>query len=198
MNLKKELEEQRYGKNKQTAINHKYIESGSYRKKFDFISSNVELNRLLYKLAKRMLKHRSGTMYEDMYWIDLDTNTIVASETSSKIEEKIIYSKNTIKAIQGHNNLLTIHSHPNSFPPSISDYNSNYKNKYSIGIVVCHDGKIYKYSAEEEISEKYFEHLVAKYFNQGYTEDVAQVVSLNYAKDRFKIRFEEVASDDNM
>ena len=67
MNLKKELEEQRYGKNKQTAINHKYIESGSYQKKFDFISSNVELNRLLYKLAKRMLKHRSGTMYEDMY-----------------------------------------------------------------------------------------------------------------------------------
>ena len=79
MNLKKELEEQRYGKNKQTAINRKYIESGSYRKKFDLISSNVELNRLLYKLAKQMLKHRSGTMYEDMYWIDLDTNTIVAT-----------------------------------------------------------------------------------------------------------------------
>lgn len=55
-------EEQRYGRNKDTAINHAYISSGEYRKKFDQISDNKKLNKLLYQLAKTMLEHRSGTL----------------------------------------------------------------------------------------------------------------------------------------
>ena len=54
-------EEQRYGRNKETLVNHTYIESGEYRRKFDNISDNAELNKLLYQLAKKMLTHRSGT-----------------------------------------------------------------------------------------------------------------------------------------
>ena len=46
-------EEQRYGRNKETVINRSYIESGEYRKKFDRISDNAELNKLLYQLAKK-------------------------------------------------------------------------------------------------------------------------------------------------
>lgn len=65
-----EDERQRYGRNKDTAINHTYINSGSYRRKFDFISDSSELNRLIFQLSKKMLEHRSGTRFEDMYWID--------------------------------------------------------------------------------------------------------------------------------
>ena len=70
-------EEQRYGRNKETVIDHAYINSGQYRKKFDYISSDRSLNRLVYNLAKEMLYHRSGTRYEDMYWIDMNTVKIV-------------------------------------------------------------------------------------------------------------------------
>ena len=63
----KEIEEQRLGRNKQTAINHTYICSGKYRKKFDAISDNMELSRLLYNITKEMLMHRAGTEFEDMY-----------------------------------------------------------------------------------------------------------------------------------
>ena len=80
----REIEEQRYGRNKDTIVNFSYIESGEYRRKFDSISDNIKLNRLLYQLAKKMLKHRSGTLYEDMYWIDIDTGEIVASEVNQK------------------------------------------------------------------------------------------------------------------
>lgn len=80
--MNREIEEQRYGRNKNTSVNFSYIESGEYRRKFDAISNNIELNRLLYKLAKKMLKHRSGTLYEDMYWIDLDTLEVIAEETN--------------------------------------------------------------------------------------------------------------------
>ena len=63
-----EAEEQRTGRNKETSINHTYIEGGEFRKKFDSISDDKELNKLIYTLAKQMLIHRSGTLYEDMYW----------------------------------------------------------------------------------------------------------------------------------
>lgn len=64
------LENQRYGRNKDTVINHTYIESGVYRNKFDKIMHNKNISRVLYSKAKEMLKHRSGTLLEDMYWID--------------------------------------------------------------------------------------------------------------------------------
>ena len=62
----RELEEQRNGRNKNTIIDYKYINSNRFRKRFDHISNNKKLNKLLYKTAKKMLLHRSGTEYEDM------------------------------------------------------------------------------------------------------------------------------------
>ena len=192
----REIEEQRHGRNKNTTINHTYINSGKYRNKFDNISNNLLLNRLLYKLAKKMLLHRSGTLYEDMYWIDLNTMEIIAEETNTDIEEEIVYSKNTSDVVKKHNNLLTIHSHPNSFPPSISDFNSNFSNSYSVGIIICHDGKIYMYSAAEEISRDYYNLTVAEYIKQGYNECDAQIKALEEIKDKFNIRFKEVTDND--
>lgn len=46
-----ELEEQRIGRNKETIVNHAYINSGEYKRKYDFISNNKELSRILYKLV---------------------------------------------------------------------------------------------------------------------------------------------------
>jgi len=58
--MKKHLQEaQREGRIKETTINKAYIESGEYRKKFDRISSDKNLNRLIYMCAKEMLYHRS-------------------------------------------------------------------------------------------------------------------------------------------
>lgn len=60
------------------------------------------------------------------------------------------------RKIQGRKGLITMHSHPNSFPPSISDLNSNFVNEYDIGIVICHDGKIYIYLSDQEINAGYY------------------------------------------
>lgn len=48
-----ETEEQRYGRNKHTSINHTYIQSGTFRKKFDCISNDKTLNRIIFQLAKK-------------------------------------------------------------------------------------------------------------------------------------------------
>lgn len=132
-----EIEEQREGRNKETIVNHSYINSGEYKRKFDSISNNKELSRIIYKISKNMLKHRSGTKYEDMYWIDLDTLNVVAKETTAVVEKRIVYSVATERKIKKNNNLLTLHTHPDSFPPSIDDLNSNFDHAYAAGIVLC-------------------------------------------------------------
>ena len=101
---KNEVEFQRAGRNKYTQINNGYINGGEYRKKFDSLSDSRELNRLVYQLAKKMLEHRSGTEYEDMYWIDLDTLTVVAEELNAKTVKEIVYSDKTKRIVAEYKN----------------------------------------------------------------------------------------------
>ncbi len=192
-----ELEEQRSGKNKATAINRKYINSAQYRQKFDKISTNPKLNRLLYKLAKKILFHRTGTAHEDMYWVDLDTLEIVASETKGAEPSRIIYSDATKKVLQQNRSLITIHSHPSGFPPSIQDLNSNCVNNYQMGIVIGHNGKVYLYSAKEEISYEYYRLKVATCIKDGYTEEKAHINVLYSLQNLgFDIIVKEVIADE--
>ena len=52
-----------------------YNESGAFRRKFDSLTDDHKLARLLYEISKEMLFHRSGTriedMYSDTYWKDM-------------------------------------------------------------------------------------------------------------------------------
>ena len=191
----RELEEQRNGRNKNTIIDYKYINSNRFRKRFDLISNNKKLNKLLYKTAKKMLLHRSGTEYEDMYWIDLKKFKIVCKITDSKYKKKILYTSAIKKIIKNSENLLTIHTHPDSFPPSIDDINSNYDHNYEIGIIACHDGRVYMYSAEERINANYYKMIVEGYLKNGYNEDTAQVEALKEMQKIFLIHFKEVTED---
>lgn len=191
--LNRELqEEQRMGRNKSTTVNSSFIESGEYRKKFDYISENAELNRLLYKIAKDMLYHRSGTLYEDMYWIDVETKKIIAKELNQKSQTSIKYSRKTQKEIRKRKGLLTIHSHPYSFPPSIEDFNSNYENEYGIGITCCHDGKIYMYNSNERVNPRYYKMKVEEFLKQGYNDFESQVKALELVMQHFDINYKEV------
>lgn len=192
----RELEQQRKGRNKNTIIDYNYISSNRYRKKFDYISNDKKLNKLLYKIAKKMLLHRSGTEYEDMYWIDLINGKIVCKITDSKYKKKILYTTTIKKMIKKTENLLTIHTHPDSFPPSIDDINSNYDHNYEIGIVICHDGRVYMYSAEERINVNYYKLTVEDYLKNGYNEDTAQIEALKELQKKFSIYFKEVTEDD--
>ena len=188
------LEYQRYGRNKDTLINNTYINSGEYRRKFDDITDEPKVNRVLYQKAKEMLKHRSGTMLEDMYWIDAATGEVVASELNSQFEQKIIYSNSTINKLSKVDNdrLITMHSHPGSFPPSFGDFNSAVANKYKLSLVICHDGKIFGYKANEEIRKSLYEAFILKYKKLNYDEYESQIMALNDLKESYDIDFWEV------
>lgn len=185
-------EMQRMGRNKHALVNHTYIESGNYRRKFDRISNNQGLNKLLYQSAKQILYHRNGSLFEDMYWIDPDTISIVARETTDIKERNIVYSRKTKEIIRRYDNLITIHSHPRSYPPSLNDFNSNYENHYGMGIVCCHDGKLFLYNAAQKINRFSYETAIAKYRKKGYDEFNSQRLAIEQLKEQFDISYKEV------
>jgi len=95
------LENQRYGRNKDTLVNKSYIESGEYKRKFDNATDNPNVNKSLYICAKNALKHRSGTELEDMYWLDNESGDVIFSVTDSTDKRAIIYTEKLKKAING-------------------------------------------------------------------------------------------------
>ncbi len=188
------LENQRYGRNKSTLINSAYIESGEYRRKFDNLTPNDEVNRVLYAKAKEMLKHRSGTLYEDMYWIDGDTGKIIAREINSETEQQVIYSNATKKSVASYKgvNLIAIHNHPSSMPPSMADFNSCCRGNYNCGYIACHNGKLYGYRSDQSVSESLYNLCVGDYLDEGLSEDEAQIKALEDIKRNHDIDFWEV------
>lgn len=191
----KENERQRYGRNKATVVNKHLLESGEFRRKFDLITDNAVINRKLYQLAKKMLLHRSGTKYEDMYWISQETGDIIASETQMNTEEEIKYSDNTKNVLKQKTGLVTIHSHPMGLPPSVNDFNANYKYGYCFGVVVGHNCRVFIYESEELINELYFSIVVAQYRRLGYNEAEAEVKAITHCMERYNITFKEVTLD---
>jgi len=65
-------------------------------------------------------------------------------------------------------NILAIHTHPNSMPPSINDFNSFFENKYTIGMICCHDGKVFLYESRRYIPERHYKIRIAKLLKNGY------------------------------
>ena len=163
-----------------------------FERKFDNVTDNKKVNKTLYNCAKKALKHRSGTIYEDMYWIDGNTGKILASKTDSTQERAIIYTDDIKNAIEKNDNIITVHTHPSSMPPSIGDFNSAFRNGYNKGVVVCHDGKVFTYSSKQKVENRLYDMYIQGYVSDGLSEYEAQIQALEKLKSNYDIDFREV------
>ncbi|MDR0903123.1 MAG: hypothetical protein LBM59_00640 [Ruminococcus sp.] len=185
-------EDSRYGKDKSTAIDHNYIDSGEYRRKFDNISDNKELNKNLYQRAKKMLNHRSGTDFEDMYWFDENTGKEFTSITNMSIPSVVKYSPDFMKKYHDIKNKVTIHNHPRSMPPSMGDFESAYRNGYSFGVIAAHDGTVYIYRNLTKPQAELYDSITSNLRAMGYSEFGVEVMALEEMADRGILVFKEV------
>ena len=98
-----------------------------------------------------MLQHRSGTKYEDLAFIDAESGKSIINKSFNK-ENHAKPNKPMKKMLDDAvpHSIIGVHNHPSSSVPSISDIVVCMNRKYKYGIIACHDGKIYKYSVNEE------------------------------------------------
>lgn len=176
------------------AIDATAIESREYVNKLDQIAETSQERREFLKAAKEMLHHRSGQNGEDLYLYNRATKQWTKS-TTGKLAEKTEYTdeiKNTIrKAKQGE--LIAFHNHPASMPPSPDDVNAVKQNGYSEGIVLCHNGNVFRYTApRREVSSYLYTAMVAKYKSKDYNEYEAQLKAMKELSELLDFDFEEV------
>ena len=177
-------------------VNKSYIDGGEYRRKFDNATDNADVNKALYDSSKAALKHRSGTTFEDMYWIDRNTGNVILSVTDSTVERTIEYSERIKKAIKDNADIVTIHTHPSSMPPSASDLNSCFKNNYKMGFIACHNGKDFGYTSNELVNERINDMYIQAFINDGYDEFNAQLKALEKMSETYDIKIWEVVADE--
>lgn len=124
-----------------------YINSDDYRAKFRSISDNPTLNHAIYRYCKAAVIHQSGDYYEDLTLLRIDGSFL--GQTSSKERNMTQYTESLKDAILSAPpySLISIHNHGTNVPPSGSDFCSAGEKRYAFGIVACHDGKVYYYSA---------------------------------------------------
>lgn len=169
--VEKEESKRKY-KYKDTVINTSEIGSARYRRKFSDITGESKVSGLLWENALDMLDHRSGTKYEDLAFVNSETRDAKINKNYDK-EYTASPSKSMRKMLRDAdaNTIIAVHNHPGSSAPSYSDIMACKDRKYKYGLVVCHDGTIYKYSVDDKkfntpIAISALERLAEK----GYTE----------------------------
>ena len=55
-------------------------------------------------------------------------------------------------------------------PPSLADINSAKLHGYEMGLIACHNGRIYMYQYKRDISYYFYKAMVEKYIKLGYDE----------------------------
>jgi hypothetical protein len=126
-----------------------YINSDEYAAKFNNITENEAVNKALLDCARESISHRSGTKYEDMYFIHAETGEILARQIEMTQPSGISYN-DEIELLLARSKaenipIVTLHNHPEGYPPSVDDINKSYDNKTLFGIAVGHNGQVYKY-----------------------------------------------------
>lgn len=138
----------RTGTNK---VDWDYIKSEEFYSKFDNITNDSNLNAQIRKYAIAMLTHRQGTDSEDSYILD-NKGRIIAKTFGPNDKLEVGLSEKTRHRISQEYEPYTIigmHNHPTNIPPTGSDFAAAKGRKYKFGLVITHDGKIYKYNASK-------------------------------------------------
>ena len=132
--------------NIKSVVDTKMLNSSNYRRMFDRLGENEKITRSIFQQSKAMLNHRSGSNFEDLCFIDSKTGKFL-TRTDYNVEKQCVPS-NAMKKMVGkaeERTIISIHNHPNSTVPSLGDINAAWNKKYKYGIIVCHNGNLYKY-----------------------------------------------------
>lgn len=167
------------------AVNIDYIKSEEYKKKFSKISDNPKLNSQIYKYAKAMLINRNGTDHEDSYILDTKGNLVNRALSKKNELLQVSLSNEALKHI--HNDfepgeLVGIHNHPTNIGPSGSDYATASRRGYKFGIIIAHDGEVYKYVAKKPIYRGLIDKTIASLRESRYNYSEDQIVNKTIEK----------------
>lgn len=102
----------------------------------------------------RMLRHRSGTPYEDLYVYDMRDGSLIGSVVNARAPKRVELTEGLAtsisSAVEGGAAIAIVHNHPDSMPPSAADIKSLVAHRARRGVIACHDGSLYVFWVVDE------------------------------------------------
>jgi hypothetical protein len=188
--------EKKSRKGNPTSVDWDIVKSPDYKKRFNGITGDSDVDSLLHIKALDMLEHRNNTEFEDMHLIGLETKKVEGTQTHSNTALTVDYNTSLRSAIlrAGSGSLVSIHNHPNSKPPSGADLESSYVRGYNIGVIICHNGDIYVYkTGKMRISSDLFDMRLEKFGKAPYNmvEEDAYLFTLQSIERDYGVTWEK-------
>lgn len=174
-----------------------YLKSEKFRSKFNQITENSAVNDALRQYATAMLTHRRNTDGEDAYIIDSETGRLLVRKISGKNDLGVALTQEEAERLRRDypNKAIGIHNHPTNILPTGSDFAAAGYRKYKFGIVVTHDGRVFRYSAgNKPFSPMILDGRVDKYNRTPYNLSIseAHIKALNELAKEYDISWEEL------
>lgn len=177
-NRNTEFESSHKGIQRQFQINKSLIDSSEYRKRFNLLGEKPNITRAIYSASKLILNHRNGTEFEDLVFINSDTGETLISNHENKVRSVSPTRKmRQMLSDSASRTIIAIHNHPGSSVPSYADLNIALIRKYKFGLIVGHDGIIFKYLVNNLVDEGIYNAALAKLDGKGYNTSTLTVFS---------------------
>lgn len=135
--------------NDEEAIISPIIETSRYKDIIGKIDNNEFVSNTILHQGRTTLYHRNGTSKEDMIFINpirqewkVQRNYNVDGEVVATEEMIEMLSNSKTKSI------IAVHNHPHNNLPSYEDLLA--AKSYDYGVVLCHNGTVYKYTVANE------------------------------------------------
>jgi len=172
-----------------------YFKSKEFKDKIEQLDYPQPVKESILSCSIKAATENTGTKLESMYLINAKTGDIVASidKQKDKIESGVSYTEDFKEALQKARkkgtSIISIHNHPEGYPPSLDDFMKAYENGYTDSFAVGHNGQLYRYQNKEvSITKKQCDEVqntIAFMYKQGYDIDRAYMkefknLGLNY------------------
>ena len=178
---------QRIGTNK---IDLDYINSKDYADKY------MELNNVIYSKSMDILRSNNSSDTEGLCVISVSNRQVLLNVRGKPDAIGVELNKKQMSIINKHkNDIIGIHNHPTNLLPNGSDFVAAGARGYQYGIVVTHDGRIYKYSVGDKPFLPYLlDNRIDKYCSKEYNLNIKEAYekALNEFRKEYGISWQEI------
>ena len=201
-----EKEESKKSIHRELLVNNERLNVDKLRERLAVLNESGETIVEIQRNIHDTLKHRNNTHYEDLTFIDSinGKSWINKNYDYYDAESKISRCKPTENMLEKLSSapdytFISIHNHPSSSAPSVDDLKALIGRRYKYGLVVCHNGTIYKYSTKrtilfDKIERSALEGQLAKLEKALYNSNKEQEISaINNLKKMFEINMEIIS-----
>lgn len=184
---------QRIGTNK---IDLDYINSKDYADKYMKISKDMELNNVIYSKSMDIMRSNNSSDTEGLCVISVSNRQVLLNVRGKSDAIGVELNKKQMSIINKHkNDIIGIHNHPTNLLPNGSDFVAAGARGYQYGIVVTHDGRIYKYSVGDKPFLPYLlDNRIDKYCSKEYNLNIKEAYekALNEFRKEYGISWQEI------